>query len=363
MYMTFAKHRSVVSIIAALALFAVIAGCGNAGSGPAASPPNSSELFANGNFAFIQSYESSPDACKTQLSVVQHNGKNALFVDVSSGGTPYLAIDASSLLGGAISTMRTMELDVEIVGGDGEFYAVSGSISALSGPDRLQSAPDAWSVYLASKNPNIARITLAHDAEFMVPDAYNMFIFTKEVDNAVTAGLAPANLYILGVRFYDTNGIEIVADANAGFNAPEGFGKPDRSNLLGVENETVIAGSAGSSAGGWGQAVAITTTHGGGAFDASVIAPNTVVTVYYASETAPELILQSWSGGEGWAKAAPTRVNGSGTIAQYTYDDIIAAFNSDDIAGLLDQLYAGDTGAKLDVFSVSVGTLTGGDAQ
>ncbi|MDR0906415.1 MAG: hypothetical protein LBN00_09650 [Oscillospiraceae bacterium] len=360
--MAYAKRRTAVSIIAALTLFAVIAGCGNAGQESASPPPENTELFANGNYAFIRSYESSPDACKTNLSIVERNGKNALFVDVSAGGTPYLAIDVSSLLGGAVSSMRTMEVDVETES-IGEFYAVSGTISALSGADRLQSAPDPWSVYLASKNPNIARIALAHDVEYMIPDAYNMFIFTKEVDNAITAGLAPTNLYILGLRFYDVNGTELYADPDAGFAAPEGFGKPDRSNLLGVDGEAVIGGATGSSIGGWGQAVAVTTTHGGGAFDAAVIAQNTVVTVYYASETAPELILQSWSGGEGWAKVAPSHVNDSGTIAQYTYDDIITAFNSDDITGLLDQLYVGDTGAKLDVFSVTVGNLTGGDAQ
>jgi hypothetical protein len=318
-------------------------------------------LFSNGNFKFIQSYESSPDACKVKLSVENRGGKNALFADVSAGGTLYLAIDSSSLLGAEVAKLRAMEIDVETTSGGGEFYAVSGTITALSGAERVQSAPDPWSVYLANKNPNIAHINLDYETEYMVPDAYNMFIFTKEVDNAAEAGLAPTNLYILDIRFFDEAGNQLAADVNAGFNAPEGFGKPDRSNLLEVADETVIGGSSGSSAGGWGQAVTITTTHGGGAFDASVIASGAVVTVYYASELAPELILQSWSGGEGWVKVAPAYVNDSGTIAQYTYDDIITAFNSDDIAGLLDQIYIGDCGAKLDVFSVSTGE--GGSAQ
>ncbi|MDR0819488.1 MAG: hypothetical protein LBN43_07955 [Oscillospiraceae bacterium] len=373
--MTHTKQRAAFGLVTLL-FFIVIAGCGTVGGATpsatssatpsAASLPISdgenAELFANGNFAFIQSYESSPDACKTQLSIIERNGKKALLADVSNGGTPYLAIDVSSLLGEDVSNLRSMEIDVETTNPDGEFYAVSGTITALSGADRLQGAPDPWSVYLAAKNPNIARAAL-NETEYMISGAYNMFIFSKEVDNALTGGAGPTNFIILGIRFYGENGAELTLNTDAVFSAPEGFGRPDRSNLLETSGETTIDGSSGNSPGGWGQAVAITTIHGGGAFDASVIAPGSVITVYYASESAPELILQSWSGGEGLAKAAPAYVNDSGTIAQFLYDDIITAFNSNDLEGLLDQLYAGDTGEKLDVYAMSVATVTGGDTQ
>ena len=353
------KQRTAWSFLAAL-LCVMLGAC--AAKAPAleqeadTEPPAVYEAFPAGNFAYIQSYEASPDACKTQLSVTEHNGATALFVDVSSGGVPYLAIDVSSLLGGAVSSLRTIELDIEVDTSNGEFYAVSGTLTPLSGEELIRGTAAPWSVYIAAKNPNVARATLSDASEYMVFDEYNMFIFTMDVDNAVSAGLPPTSFYILDLRFYDENESFLVADFNAGFNAPEGFGQSDRGGLIELSGEVIVEGGAGSSPGGWGQAVAIPTVHGGGGFDASIIVPGSVITVYTAaSEAPPELILQSWSGGEGWAKVSPTCQNESGSIYQFNYDDIVAAFNSDDIAGLLDQIFVGDTGEALEVFSITVG--------
>jgi hypothetical protein len=88
-------------------------------------------------------------------------------------------------------------------------------------------------------------------------------------------------------------------------------------------------------------------------------AQDAVITVYYISDALPELILQSWTENAppeaGWAKVAPRAVNDSGTIAQYSYPDMAAAFGTDDLATYLDQLYVGDTGAPLDVSAVTIG--------
>ena len=354
------KKQRILQFLAACVLVTALAACGGVDYGNATeeSPAMPSEAFYSGRYEFVRSYEALPEACRTRLSVTEHNGKNALLVDTSLGGVPYLAIDAASLLGGSISSLRTMELDIEVITGGGEFYAVSGSLTPLIGDELYRGGSAPWSVYLETKNPNTARIMLTDPSDYMTYGLYGIFLLAMDVDNAVTAGQPPTSFYILDIRFYDKHGNELMADYGAGFNAPEGFGEIDRGGLFVLASEVAIDGAAGTSEGGWGQAVTITTANGGGEFDASTLTEDTVITVYSsASETSPELILQSWSGGEGWAKVAPTRQNSNGTVLQFHYDDLVAAFNSDDFGGLLDQLFVGDTGAPLEVFSVTVGVL------
>ncbi|MDR2421266.1 MAG: hypothetical protein LBD49_04085 [Oscillospiraceae bacterium] len=361
------KRRAAAIALAALTSAAVaLSACAGGGTPSPDADGRLPGIFSGGNFAFMMSYEASPDACRSVMSLIETpEGEKALYIDVSSGGTPYIAIDASSLLGVEVSRLRSMEAEIEVVNPGGEFYAVSGTIVAVSGEDGLHSN-DPWSVYLPGKNPNTARAVLGGEKEFFVPGAYNMFILSKDVDNARAAGVPPSNLLIHDIRFYDGNGDNLAPDLSAGFDSPEGFGRPDRTNLMPVEGETALQGAAGESAGGWGQAVTIPASRNGGSFDAAVIAPGCVITVYYASDLPPELILQSWTEGApesaGWAKVAPARVNGSGTAAQYTYEDMAAAFGGD--FGLyLDQIFVGDTGAKLSVYSISTGTGMGGEAR
>ena len=124
-----------------------------------------------------------------------------------------------------------------------------------------------------------------------------------------------------------------------------------------IGDELVIEGAAGSTNGGWGQAVALDAAKNDGPFDAAWLAPGTVVTVAYESAALPEVILQSWTDGapdgSGWAKVAPFAL-GNG-IAQYSYEDIVASFGSEEIEPFLDKFYVGDTGEALTVIKVTVG--------
>jgi hypothetical protein len=215
-----------------------------------------------------------------------------------------------------------------------------------------------WSVYLAEKNPNVMRLELP---DRLPSGPYNILILSKTVDNAAAAGLKQSNLLLSSLRFYDAQAHLLPVHAGAAFNAPDGFGEPDRSNLAALSGETAIEGTQGSSS-GWGQAVCLPTIKNGGRFDAKTLNDH-VVSVYYSSESPPELILQSWTDGSpesaGWAKVAPARTNGSQSIAQYSCEDIAAAFGTDDFETYLDQLYIGDTGMELKVYSVTLATIAG----
>jgi hypothetical protein len=315
--------------------------------------------FTDGKFGFLAIDESPVGANKVRLSLVGEGDGKAIKAELSGSGVPYIVIDAGSVLGKRVGELREMLVTVGVERPDGEFYAVSGEIRAYSGTDRRESA-DPWSVYLPNKNPNIARAVLEGEAEYFVPDAYNFFILTRKVDNALGEGKPPSNLIIQSIRFLDAQGRDLPVNAGAAFNAPPGFGVPDRSNLFALDDETNLDGAEGSSK-NWGQAVSVTALKNGGGFDPARLSPDTVITVYYSSEAAPELILQSWTdgapGSAGWAKAAPAAVNDSGSAAQFLYGDMVSVFGTEDFAAYLDQFYVGDTGKELKVYGVSLGTL------
>ena len=105
----------------------------------------------------------------------------------------------------------------------------------------------------------------------------------------------------------------------------------------------------------WGQAVDVATTRYGGSFDASNIKQGGHFYVEYAgTEGELELIFQSMSGGNGWAKISPSEkgwINGH-CYAKYSYDNCVAAFGSSDFAGLLDKIYVGATSTSINVYSL-----------
>ncbi|MDR1506194.1 MAG: hypothetical protein LBI67_03740 [Treponema sp.] len=310
--------------------------------------------FTDGLFAFFAVDESPAGAAKTRLSLVDYGDGRAVKADMEGAGTPYIVIDASALLGKNVAKLRVMELTLGLDREDGEFYAVSGEIRAYSGKDRVESS-DSWSVYLPPRNPNTARAVL-EEGEYFVPGADNFFILTRKIDNALEAGKDPSSFIISHIRFLDSAGNGLPVNSRAVFRPPEGFGHRDLSNLAPFGEEFTLAGSSGSSR-DWGQAVALDTLKNGGRLDPSLFTENSAVMVYYSSASPPELILQSWTGGAGWAKVAPSAVTGSASCAQYRSADMASAFGTADFAAYLDKFYVGDTGSDLKVYAISAAPL------
>lgn len=115
----------------------------------------------------------------------------------------------------------------------------------------------------------------------------------------------------------------------------------------------------------WGQAVVMYTYNniaedeepGENPFDVSLLNENSCIVVYYESDVAPELILQSWSGGNGWAKVPQNEDESAPGMAVFTYDYMTAMYESDDFS-TLDAVNIGDQGAELTVNGVYVLSLT-----
>lgn len=95
----------------------------------------------------------------------------------------------------------------------------------------------------------------------------------------------------------------------------------------------------------WGQAVSLAVADG--SFNPDLLQPGCLIYVNYSGVT-PEVVLQSFSGGTEWAKVAPSEDDGS--IAIFTYDDMVAAYGDDFSA--LDVVHVGDTGGDITVTKV-----------
>lgn len=115
----------------------------------------------------------------------------------------------------------------------------------------------------------------------------------------------------------------------------------------------------------WGQAIVKYTYNniaegdepGDDGIASSALTPAAAVIVFYQSESAPEFIMQSWSGGASWAKIPANEFISQPGIAVFTYDDMVAAYGSDDFS-TLDAVYVGDTGSPLAVRSAYLVDIT-----
>lgn len=321
--------------------------------------------FESGEMGFVAMDTAPADCSDAEAEIVEWNGSNALMVYAEDGKVPYIGIDLSSLAGGKLDQVRTIEFTIGTEREDGEFYATSGTVALYVGEDRTL-VETAWSVYLPSKNPKTVTVTLEEDQVF-ANDAQNIMIISKSTDNGVTKKVGSCVLYIDDIVLLDESGNPVTVDTSVEFDAPAGFGAADMSNLTLLMGENTIDGASGSSDGGWGQAITLGTELAGGTFDASVFQPGTIVTVYFTSASAPELVFQSWEDGApegmGWGKVAASAVNDSCTIAQYTYEDIVEALGTEEIAEYLDNFIVGDTGNALTVSGVSIAKAAGEETE
>ena len=121
----------------------------------------------------------------------------------------------------------------------------------------------------------------------------------------------------------------------------------------GGEYDPTILFEGKATSSGWGQADSFAI---GTDILLGDLTEGTKIAVVYKSENAPELILQSWSGGPGWVKIAPAEV--ADGVAYFNYEDMVAGYAAgltevtDQAFPYLDRIHIGDTGADLTVTKV-----------
>ncbi|MCH5269398.1 MAG: hypothetical protein J1E83_01490 [Lachnospiraceae bacterium] len=313
--------------------------------------------FEDGNFAFARVYTKPANAAATELAVADFNGSKALEVKFTREGAkiaPYVAIDASSLLGADVAKVASMEVSLGVAYDNGSFNAVSGKIYAWSGEGLVESF-DEWSVYLATANPKKAVATLSAGEEF-VANANNIFIISLETDNGVADGNGNATLYIDNIRFLDASGNLLTADSSVAFAAPAGFENSGHDvNLLYVDNKTELDGFA-ASAGAWSQAGIDLTDE-----QRALLVPGSVIEINYKSDAPVWMVAIGENPLGGWLRAVNQDtfvvdgyVAADSSTVQYTYEQL-AAYWGDGFEQYLGTLQC-ESSADWEVYAVSIGT-------
>ncbi len=305
--------------------------------------------FEDGNMGFVAPYMQMADAAEIELSLVDYNGSKALQVKNLTGKVPYVAIDATSLLGADVAKVAYMEYSIGISNDAGKFAAASGYTYAWSGEDRNETS-DEWAVYLEKANPKKAVATLNVGEEF-VADAGNIFFINLKTDNAVDLGYGNSTFYIDNIRFLDADGNLLKADSSVAFVAPEGFESSgtDMSNIALVKNAVNFEGFACTGT-GWAQ--------NGFAMPQEIIdalVPGAVVEIEYTSANGDMWIVMN-EAAVGWSRVADggkSYTNNSKTVAQITYEQI-AAVCGDDVSTWGSTMQCEASG-DWEVYSVKVG--------
>ena len=293
----------------------------------AADTPAASIDFEDGLFGFVGLDMSAGNADESVLSLVDHNGSKALKVEIQQK-VPYVIFEISALLGDDVAKLASVAMDISIDNGaDDKFYACSGRIYKYYG-ENLDKTFDEWSVYLASKNPNKAKMAL-DEGEAFIAGAGNYIVVSKEVDNYNTkTGDTPVSMYIDNVCFYDAEGNLLPVDTAAMVVARNA--ETDWSNLTIVDNE-VDLGMAGTG-GAWSQGANGVTLKDGGTLDPAIITEDSIITVYYSGTGNMWLVGVSSGNPNGdWIRIAQetAAINDSHTMAQVTGAQVLEALGAD----------------------------------
>lgn len=313
---------------------------------------NASITFEDGNYGFVDAYMNHARSANLDISLADFNGSKAVKVVNTTGTskTIFVGIDVSSLFGADVTKIAGVEMVVGTSHEDGKFHATSGNIYSWWGTERESATLNGWSVYMERKNPTVIKGTIPAGCEF-VADAQNIIYVSIETDNGATDASVPATLYIDDIRFYDAAGNTLKpADTTVAFNWPESDGV-DVSNQYALSNTTAFDGYV-TSGSGWGQNGADFSQE---LLDALV--PGTALEVSFASED-NTMWLVFPDAAAGWTRVAQGEayINNSGTTAQITYEQIVAAVGED----------KANWGARLqfeaqtnwEVYGVTVGTAS-----
>lgn len=313
---------------------------------------NASITFEDGNYGFVDAYMNHARSANLDISLADFNGSKAVKVVNTTGTskTIFVGIDVSSLFGADVTKIAGVEMVVGTAHDDGKFHATSGNIYSWWGTERESATLSGWSVYMERKNPNIIKGTVPAGCEF-VADAQNIVYVSIETDNGATDASVPATLYIDDIRFFDAAGNTLKpADTTVAFNWPESEGV-DVSNQYALSNTVEFDGYT-TSEGGWAQNGADFSQE---LLDALV--PGTAIEVSFQSEDG-SMWLVFPDAASGWTRVAQGQayINNSGTTAQITYEQIVAAVGEDKAnwGGRLQF----EAGTAWEVYGVKVGTAS-----
>lgn len=307
--------------------------------------------FADGNHAFMGMDMAAGNADASELSVVDYNGGKAVRVDVKAK-VPYVALNIEGMLGENYTKLASLSFDIGVeLGSDGKFYAASGKVYTVTGADAVKTGYD-WSVYLKTKNPKTAKVTLNPDVALTAGIGEYLMI-TKEADAFVDSGKfkgeEPRDIYISNLQFFDAEGNVLPVDLSAVYVAPAT--EADLTNLSVLTNTVNLDGMS-VEGGAWAQNGVEMTPE----FLAALV-PGSVVEISYESEDGDIWVVMPWANA-GWIRVAQGQAtkNNTKTTAQITYEQFAALLGED--TSTWGAMFQCEGSSAWKVYSVKVGTPT-----
>jgi len=190
---------------------------------PAPPPPVYVLDFADGKTGFLSMNVGAPmtDA-ESVLEVGSLDGSSVLKLTAPNGGNLRLGINVDGLLGNRAADIRTVVFDVYADYPDGNFSAVSGKVTAMSG-DTVPFSETSWQIYLASRNPVQVAFEIGEDG--FSAAGPNLIEFACTTNGPATRGETPAVIIIKSISFFDASNTAISINTGAGWSAPEGYGE------------------------------------------------------------------------------------------------------------------------------------------
>ena len=179
--------------------------------------------FADGKTDFLALNTGTPGTDRdSEMSLVDLDGAKALKLTAPNGRTIRLGIDVSGLLGDRVTDVKNIVFDIYAGYPDGNFSAVSGIITAMSG-EAVPFADTNWQIYLETRNPNPTTLELGSD--YFDAAGPNILEFACITNGPANNGETPADIYIKSITFFDTTNNAIEINTGAGFKSPDGWGE------------------------------------------------------------------------------------------------------------------------------------------
>ncbi|MCI7767050.1 MAG: hypothetical protein MSJ26_03590 [Oscillospiraceae bacterium] len=359
--------------------------------------------FEDGDFSFVYMNVDDSGADDSALSVEEFNGSKQLKVDVTTASkTPKVWFDLDKITPRANTiNINTVEMDLTFVPKNSEEAIgwIGGQLGSAGGFDMnakdkgqvnpgwsstdFQNTDDNAYTPGASATTHVVKKYLLGSSHY-TEESVNPFVgvmtwgngetcdYTLYIDNVVLKDKS-GNALPVGFAAVEETAEETEAETEAPVEETEAPVEETEAPVEEAAEETaapaeeapaaavdysalkgdVISDTEATSGGAWGQAITLTTLKNeGGVFDPAILTPDKAVVVYYEAETAPEVVLQSWSGGEGWAKVPANEEYSTDGVAVFTYDYMTAMYQSENFVDTLDAFIVGDTGSELTVSKV-----------
>ncbi|MDR0396250.1 MAG: hypothetical protein LBH66_02975 [Oscillospiraceae bacterium] len=223
----FGRILTALVMIAALALGGFALADGQPKDGAPVAPVKPTAIdFSGGNQAFLRLDRAQRGASADfTLETAEFDGQPAVKIAAQGSKTPYIGVSAASLLSADdLPKAATIVIRAGVESATGEFWPVTGSVFMYTGndPSALEESEAKFGIQSPDSNPKDMYVRIEKP---FAAGASNYFVIQPSQDDG-TAYTGKNDLYILGFKFLDADGVELPVNPEAGEDFPQGYDEP-----------------------------------------------------------------------------------------------------------------------------------------